>query len=42
MSALQKTAGVQVKAAELLGLTPKNLWKKMRMLGISADKFKRH
>ena len=40
--ALQKTAGVQVKAAELLGLTPKNLWKKMRTLGISSDKFKRH
>ncbi len=30
VSALEKSGGVQAKAAKILGLSPKNLWKKMR------------
>lgn len=36
--ALLKTNCVQTQAAKLLGLTPKNLWKKMQKYAISASK----
>jgi len=38
-SALQKTAGIQKDAAELLGVSPKNLWNKIQKHGIDAAKF---
>ncbi len=37
IEALRKTAGVQVQAAELLGLGAKNLWKKMKKHAIHSS-----
>jgi two-component system response regulator AtoC len=36
--ALLRTKGIQTQAAKLLGLTPKNLWKKMQKHRINASK----
>jgi transcriptional regulator with GAF, ATPase, and Fis domain len=38
VSALQKTSGVQVKAAELLGITERSLWHRVKKLGIQIVK----
>ena len=40
IEALRKTAGVQVQAAELLGLGAKNLWKKMKKHAIQSSSIK--
>jgi len=37
-NALQNNDGVQSKAAEILGVSPKNLWKKIRKHGIEVKK----
>ena len=37
-NALQNTDGVQSQAAEILGVSPKNLWKKIRKHGIEVKK----
>lgn len=37
LEALRKTGGVQTEAAGMLGLTPKNLWKKMQKHEIKAQ-----
>jgi DNA-binding NtrC family response regulator len=38
VSALQKTQGVQVKAADLLGITERSLWHRVKKLGIQIVK----
>ncbi|MDE0853249.1 MAG: sigma-54 dependent transcriptional regulator [Nevskia sp.] len=38
VEALQRTAGVQVKAAELLGVSERSLWHRIKKLGISIAK----
>jgi len=38
LMALQKTNGVQVKAAELLGITERSLWHRVKKLGIQILK----
>jgi len=38
LDALRKTGGVQVEAAGMLGLTPKNLWKKIQKHSIKLDR----
>jgi len=38
LNALQKTHGVQVKAAELLGITERSLWHRVKKLGIQIVK----
>ena len=37
LDALRKTGGVQVEAAGMLGLKPKNLWKKIQKHSIKLD-----
>lgn len=38
LEALTKTSGVQAEAAEILGLNPKNLWKKIQKHAIKVDR----
>lgn len=38
IEALHKTSGIQVEAAGMLGLTPKNLWKKIQKHSIKLDR----
>jgi DNA-binding NtrC family response regulator len=38
LNALQKTHGIQVKAAELLGITERSLWHRIKKLGIQIIK----
>ena len=38
LEALQRTAGIQVKAAELLGVSERSLWHRVKKLGISIAK----
>jgi len=38
LDALKKTDGVQTEAARLLGLSPKNLWKKIKKHRIKVNK----
>jgi len=40
IGALQKTGGIQVEAAKLLGITEKNLWKKIKKHGIDVKELK--
>jgi len=40
LDALRKAGGVQVEAAGMLGLTPKNLWKKIQKHSIKLDRTK--
>jgi DNA-binding NtrC family response regulator len=38
LEALRRTAGIQVKAAELLGVSERSLWHRVKKLGISIAK----
>ena len=41
IGALQKTGGIQVEAAKLLGITEKNLWKKIKKHMIDVKELKK-
>jgi len=40
LNALQKTGGVQIEAAKILGINEKNLWKKIKKHGIDVKELK--
>ena len=40
IGALQKTGGIQIEAAKILGITEKNLWKKIKKHGIDVKELK--
>jgi DNA-binding NtrC family response regulator len=39
--ALQRAGGIQVQAAELLGINPRSLWHRIKKHGIDAASFKK-
>ena len=41
LNALQKTGGIQAEASKLLGISEKNLWKKIQKHGIDVKKLKK-
>jgi transcriptional regulator with GAF, ATPase, and Fis domain len=41
IEALTRTGGVQVKAAELLGINQRSLWHRIKKYGIDTESFKK-